>query len=63
LKATITGGGVWRIRRKEKSTTIEVFKQEETGHGDILPDDFINWRDKLTMKEALKKMDQAEQTH
>jgi RAT1-interacting protein len=58
LKATITGDGVWRVRRKEKSSTIEVFKQEETGRGDILPDDFINWRDKLSMKEAMKKMDQ-----
>lgn len=51
LKATITGDGVWRIRRKERSSTIEVFKFEETGHGDILPDEFINWRIKLSVKD------------
>jgi RAT1-interacting protein len=50
LKATITEDGVWRIRRKERSSTIEVFKVEETGHGDILPDEFINWRIKLAMQ-------------
>ncbi|KAG9232728.1 RAI1 like PD-XK nuclease-domain-containing protein [Amylocarpus encephaloides] len=54
LKATVTGDGVWRIRRKEHSSTIEVFKQEETGHGDMLPDDFINWRIKLSMMEKEK---------
>ncbi|PQE13825.1 RAI1 protein [Rutstroemia sp. NJR-2017a BBW] len=52
LKATITGDGVWRIRRREKTSTIEVFKVEETGHGDILSDEFINWRIKLSMKET-----------
>jgi RAT1-interacting protein len=26
-----------------------VFKVEETGHGDILSDEFINWRIKLTL--------------
>lgn len=43
------GDGVWRIRRKERSPTIEVFKIEETGHGDIISDEFINWRIKLTL--------------
>jgi RAT1-interacting protein len=59
LKANITGDGVWRIRRKERSSTIEVFKHEETGHGDILPDDFINWRIKLAMREADKAKEMA----
>jgi RAT1-interacting protein len=49
LKATITSDGVWRIRRKERSSTIEVFEVEEAGHGDILSDEFINWRIKLAM--------------
>jgi len=49
VKATITGDGVWRIRRKERSSTIEVFKVEEAGHGDILSDEFINWRIKLAL--------------
>jgi RAT1-interacting protein len=26
-----------------------VFKVEETGHGDILSDEFINWRIKLAL--------------
>jgi RAT1-interacting protein len=55
LKATITEDGVWRIRRKERSPAIEVFRVEETGHGDVLSDEFINWRIKLALntKEAV----------
>lgn len=45
----MTGDGVWRIRRKERTPVIEVFKLEETGHGDILSDEFINWRIKFVM--------------
>lgn len=51
IKATVIGDGVWRIRRKERSPTIEIFKIEETGHGDILSDQFINWRIKLALGE------------
>lgn len=29
---------------------IEVFRIEEAGHGEILTDEFINWRIKLSMK-------------
>ncbi|TVY52089.1 Decapping nuclease RAI1 [Lachnellula cervina] len=50
LKATITEDGVWRIRRKERSSAIEVFRVEEAGHGDIIPDDFLNWRIKLAVQ-------------
>jgi RAT1-interacting protein len=55
LKAIITEDGVWRIQRKERSSTIEVFRVEETGHGDVLSDEFINWRIKLALntKEAV----------
>lgn len=49
LKETIQGDGVWRISRRERSSVIEVFRIEESGHGDILTDDFINWRIKLSM--------------
>jgi RAT1-interacting protein len=59
LKATITGDGVWRIRRRERTSTIEVFKIEETGHGDILSDEFINWRIKLSMKETPTSLEVA----
>lgn len=44
LKATITGEGVWRIRRKERSPVIEAFKVEDAGYGDILSEEFVNWR-------------------
>lgn len=47
LKQCISGDGVWRIRRKERSTTIELFKVEESGHGDILSDEFKEWRSRL----------------
>ncbi|EFW99933.1 dhp1-interacting protein [Grosmannia clavigera kw1407] len=43
------GDGVWRIRRRPGAPRIEVFRVEETGHGRILPDDFLNWRIKLAL--------------
>ncbi|KAL9129859.1 MAG: hypothetical protein Q9217_001814 [Psora testacea] len=46
LKQTITGEGVWRIRRRERSPVIEVFKLEETGYGTILSREFVEWRTK-----------------
>jgi RAT1-interacting protein len=58
----VTGDGVWRIRRKERSATIEVFKLEETGHGDILSDEFINWRIKLALNEGGGSSMAAQQT-
>lgn len=42
--------GVWRIRRAPQSPTIEVFKVEGTGHGEILSEEFKNWRIKLAMR-------------
>lgn len=47
--STINDEGVWRIRRRPQSPMIEVFKVEETGHGDILSDEFKNWRIKLAL--------------
>jgi len=44
LKAVITDDGVWRIRKCENVPVLEVFKLEETGHGDILSPVFIEWR-------------------
>jgi len=44
LKETITAEGVWRIRKKEKSPVLEVFKIEESGTGNILSDTFLSWR-------------------
>ncbi|KAI0167115.1 RAI1-domain-containing protein [Hypoxylon sp. FL1284] len=50
LRSTINDEGVWRIRRRQRSGVIEVFKVEEVGHGSILTDEFINWRIKLSLK-------------
>ncbi|CAK7205944.1 decapping endonuclease targeting mRNA [Sporothrix eucalyptigena] len=41
--------GVWRIRRRPGSPEIELFQVEEAGHGNILPDTFLNWRIKLAL--------------
>ncbi|CEO58456.1 Putative HLA class III protein Dom3z [Penicillium brasilianum] len=47
LKQVIQGEGVWRIRKVEKSHKIEVYKVEESGHGDILSSAFKTWREGL----------------
>lgn len=44
LKHTIMNEGVWRIRRRERSSVIEVFKTEDSGYGDILSQKFVAWR-------------------
>lgn len=49
LKNTITGG-VWRIRRQENSTAVEVFRIEETGYSKIISDEFLTWRSELAAK-------------
>lgn len=46
LKSTISSEGVWKIRRKERSSEIEVFKVEQCGHGDILSEEFVTWRNR-----------------
>jgi RAT1-interacting protein len=35
---------VWRVRRQERSSVIEIFKMEESGWGDILSNEFVDWR-------------------
>lgn len=52
LKKTITTSGVWRIRRRERSPVIEVFKNEDSGHGDILSPEFVEWRSGRDANEA-----------
>ena len=56
LKRTITTNGVWRIRRRERSPVIEVFKNEEYGYGDILPPGFVEWRNAMDANEANKEI-------
>nr|KMM63886.1 rai1 [Coccidioides posadasii RMSCC 3488] len=44
IRGIINTEGMWRIRRVEKAPVIEVFKLEDSGHGGILSDAFIEWR-------------------
>lgn len=67
LKATINEDGVWRIRKREKSPVLEVFKLEESGTGNILSDDFVDWRTSklpniLTARQAQAKDEQEPST-
>jgi len=48
LKGIVVGEGVWRIRREERSSRLEVFKIEEAGHGDILSEKFTQWRSSVS---------------
>ena len=56
LDRTITTNGVWRIRRREGSPVIEVFKNEESGYGDILPQKFVEWRNGMDANEANREI-------
>lgn len=53
LRKTITSKGVWRIRRRERSSVIEVYKNEDRDYGDILSLEFIEWRNRMDAKEAI----------
>ncbi|GKT40704.1 decapping nuclease RAI1 [Colletotrichum spaethianum] len=57
LRQTINDDGVWRIRRRAGEPNIEVFKIDEAGHGDVLTDEFINWRIKLSMKSTAPELE------
>ena len=50
LKGVIRGDGVWRIRRQAGGHDIEVFKVAEHGHGEVLTEEFISWRNSDAMK-------------
>ena len=45
LRKTITGPGVWRIRRKHKASRIEILHLEAEGHGNIISEEFFEWRE------------------
>ncbi|KAI9686317.1 MAG: decapping endonuclease targeting mRNA [Bogoriella megaspora] len=51
LQKTVTTDGVWRIRHKLDSPEIEVFKVEENGHGEILSNEFKQWRKALRFRD------------
>ena len=44
VKGIITDEGVWRISKQGKSDCIQVFKLEDSGHGNVLSSDFVQWR-------------------
>lgn len=44
IKSVVTEEGVWRLRKIEKTSRLELFKVEETGHGSILSHSFLQWR-------------------
>ncbi|KAL9091864.1 MAG: hypothetical protein Q9165_004615 [Trypethelium subeluteriae] len=52
LRNTITSEGVWRIRHKHESGQVEVFKIEESGHGNILSQQFRDWRERSLAAEV-----------
>lgn len=55
LKTHITpSSGVWRIKRAEHSSVIEVYRYEDSGHGGILTPSFVAWRRELAGMEAAK---------
>ncbi|CAI4210404.1 unnamed protein product [Parascedosporium putredinis] len=57
LKSVIRGGGLWRIRRQPGGRDVEVFRLAEHGHGQVLSDEFLEWRN----SEAMKAIDQQAQ--
>lgn len=52
LKDTIKTDGIWRISRRERSRTVEVFKVEQSGHGRILTQEFVDWRQQQLAREV-----------
>jgi len=57
LKDTIKGDGVWHIRREPKGGAhIRVTKVEETGTGNILSEEFRQWRRDLQAREVAKML-------
>ena len=56
LKKTVVGEGVWRIRRRQRDSVIEVFKVEEHGTGAILRPTFKEHRDRMLAKEVAEML-------
>jgi hypothetical protein len=48
-------GGVWRIKRSDRSGIVECFKVGD-GHGGILSERFISWRQELREIKRRKEM-------
>lgn len=52
LRVNVNDEGVWRIKRARGADFIEVFRIEEAGHGNIITDEFMNWRIKLDLSKS-----------
>jgi hypothetical protein len=52
LRVNVNDEGVWRIKRARGTDYIEVFRIEEAGHGNIITDEFMNWRIKLDLSKS-----------
>jgi RAT1-interacting protein len=52
LRLSINDEGVWRIKRARGTDHIEIFRVEEAGHGNIITDEFMNWRIKLDLSRS-----------
>ena len=47
---------MWRIRQPERAPFVEITKVEESGHGKILSNEFVAWREQLAMKNIMDKL-------
>lgn len=52
LKQTVTGTGVWRISRRERSPVIEAYKISDDGTGDIISPAFLKWREEMLARQV-----------
>jgi RAT1-interacting protein len=57
LKKTITKDGVWKMRRTERSSAIELWKVEESGYGEVLSREFADWREELAGRKMGDELD------
>ncbi|KAL1893399.1 decapping endonuclease targeting mRNA [Ceratocystis pirilliformis] len=53
LKETVTDEGVWRIARIAGEEKITVTRIESQGHGEILSEEFLNWRIKMMLNQTV----------
>ncbi|KAI9711964.1 MAG: decapping endonuclease targeting mRNA [Chrysothrix sp. TS-e1954] len=52
LQQHINGEGIWKIKRNDKSNTVDIWRVEQTGTGDILSREFLSWRRDLARRES-----------
>ncbi|PHH53118.1 Decapping nuclease rai1 [Ceratocystis fimbriata CBS 114723] len=52
LKETVTDEGIWRIARVAGEEKITVTRIESQGYGEILSEEFLNWRIKMMVNQT-----------